>query len=137
MNKKDAKIRIEKLRKSIRHHRYLQYVKNEPQISSAALDSLKRELFKLEQEFPKLITPDSPTQRVPTELSQAFNRVRHPFPMLSINDVFNREDIDDWQKRNTKLLSIKECEQVNYFCELKFDGVAIELIYKKLTLDKK
>jgi len=129
MNKKDAKIRIEKLRKSIRQYRYLQYVKNEPQISSAALDSLKRELFKLEQEFPELVTSDSPTQRVPTEPSQAFSKVRHPSPMLSINDVFNREDIDDWQKRNAKLLSTKECEQVNYFCELKFDGVAIELIY--------
>lgn len=134
MEKEKAKKRIEKLRESIRHHRYLQYVKNEPQISSAALDSLKRELFKLEQEFPELVTPDSPTQRVPTEAAEGFDKVPHPSPMLSINDAFSREDMETWEERNAKLLSAKECGQVDYFCELKFDGVAIELIYEDWVL---
>jgi len=127
MDRKEAKIRIEKLKKVISYHRFLYHVKDKQEISDAALDSLKRELYNLEREFPDLITKDSPTQRVAGQLLDGFKKRRHRFPMLSIQDIFSEEDLDDWQnylKRLTKE-SIKE-----YFCEFKIDGFSTSLIYE-------
>jgi len=93
MHKKQAKERIGKLKKEINHHRYLYHVLDRQEISEAALDSLKKELFDLEQEFPELITPDSPTQRVGGKPLEKFEKVRHPEPMLSFNDAFSQKDM--------------------------------------------
>src|SRR6266404_4821293 len=99
MTKKEAKQRIEKLKKTINHHRYLYHVLDTQEISDAALDSLKKELSDLEQEYPDLITADSPTQRVGGEPLKEFNKVRHQERMLSLNDVFSENDFREWHQR--------------------------------------
>ncbi|MCX6723585.1 MAG: NAD-dependent DNA ligase LigA [Candidatus Staskawiczbacteria bacterium] len=130
MNKQEAKNRIEKLREVINHHRYLYHVLDKQEISDSALDSLKKELFDLEQEFPDLITSDSPTQRIGDKALKEFKKVKHLQRMTSFNDAFSKEDMQDWQERFMKLLTEKEKQEVNFYCELKIDGLAIELIYK-------
>jgi len=141
MTKTEAQKRIEKLKKLINHHRYLYHVLNKQEISDAALDSLKHELYKLEQQFPKFITPDSPTQRVVGEPLKGFKKVEHNISMLSIEDIFSEQELRDWEDYLKRLaphhpppLSRKSGEGVgegvDYFAELKIDGFAITLIYE-------
>jgi len=127
MDKKEAKRRIEKLKKVIRRHRYLYHVLDRQEISPEALDSLKHELYKLEQRYPKLITFDSPTQRIGGEPLDKFEKVKHAVPMISIEDIFSEEELQDWGDYLRKLTSAKN---IDYFCELKIDGFAISLIYE-------
>jgi len=126
----EVKQRIEKLKKVINYHRYLYHVLDKQEISDAALDSLKKELFDLEQKFPEFITPDSPTQRVEGKPLERFNKIRHPVPMLSFNDAFSKDDIKDWIERISKLLTPDEAAKIDFYCEPKLDGLAMELIYK-------
>ncbi|MBI2633513.1 MAG: NAD-dependent DNA ligase LigA [Parcubacteria group bacterium] len=128
MDKHDAKKRIEKLRDEINHHRYLYHVLDKQEISDAALDSLKNELLKLEQQFPELITPDSPTQRVAGEPLKKFKKIKHSARILSLEDVFNFDELSDWETRAKKLLP--QNTRLSYFCELKIDGVDIVLTYE-------
>lgn len=130
MDKKEAQKRIEKLRDLVNHHRYLYHVLDKQEISDSALDSLKKELFDLEQEYPDLITKDSPTQRIGGEPLKEFKKFKHPQRMTSFNDAFSEEDMQDWEKRFLKLLPDSQKGMINYYCELKIDGLAIELIYK-------
>lgn len=130
MTKQQAKQRIEKLKKVINHHRYLYHVLDRQEISDAALDSLKHELYKLEQQHPEFITPDSPTQRVGGKPLKKFKKVKHPQPMLSFNDAFSEEDMKDWIERISKLLTKEEAARIDFYGELKIDGLAIELIYE-------
>jgi len=130
MTREEAKKRIENLKKVINYHRYLYHVLDRQEISEAALDSLKKELFDLEQKFPEFITPDSPTQRVGGRPLEKFEKVRHPKPMLSFNDAFSEKDMEDWLERISKLLTVEERSQIDFYCELKIDGLAIELIYE-------
>ncbi len=147
ITRQEAKKRIEKLRKTINYHRYLYHVLDRQEISDSALDSLKKELFDLEQKFPEFIVSDSPTQRVGGKPLKGFKKIKHLQRMLSFNDAFSKEDIDDWMERNMKLLSTDEVKNLGlssrpidknsrggFFCELKFDGLAIELIYKNKIL---
>lgn len=127
MTKAEAKKRIAKLRKVIEHHRYLYHVLDKPEVSDAAFDSLKHELYKLEKQYPDLITPDSPTQRVGGKPLDKFRKVRHLKPMLSLEDVFNEKELTAWQERIGKLVPEKK---LDYFAELKIDGFAISLIYQ-------
>jgi len=129
MNKAEAKKRIEKLKREIDHHRYLYHVQDKQEISDAAWDSLKNELFKLEQEFPELITPDSPTQRVGGKPLDKFSKVEHAVPMLSLYDSFTEQDIKDWLSRISKL--VPPGTKLDFFCELKMDGLAVTLVYEK------
>ena len=130
MEKQEAEKRIEKLREVINHHRYLYHVLDRQEISDSALDSLKKELFDLETEFPDLITPDSPTQRIGGKALKEFKKIKHSQRMTSFNDAFSQEDMQDWQERFMKLLSESEKNKIDYYAELKIDGLAIELIYK-------
>jgi len=130
MDKQEAKNRIKKLREVINYHRYLYHVLDRQEISDSALDSLKKELFDLENHYPDLITPDSPTQRIGGKALKEFKKVRHSQRMLSFNDAFSKEDMEDWQERYLKLLSENQKNKVDFYCELKIDGLAIELIYK-------
>ncbi len=130
MIKKETKQRIEKLKNLINHHRYLYHVLDRQEISEAALDSLKKELFDLEQKYPEFITPDSPTQRIGGKPLEKFGKVKHSQPMLSFNDAFSEKDMEDWLERISKLLSSEERKEIDFFCELKIDGLAIELIYE-------
>ena len=107
MDKKQAKQRIEKLKKEIWHHNYLYHVLDAPDISDAALDSLKHELYSLEQKHPSLITPDSPTQRVSGKPLDKFKKTKHSISMLSIEDVFSEEELKKWEERIKKLVSGK------------------------------
>ncbi|MBU1178129.1 NAD-dependent DNA ligase LigA [Patescibacteria group bacterium] len=128
MNKSDAKNRIEKLKVEINHHRYLYHIRDTQEISDAALDSLKNELEKLEQQYPDLITPDSPTQRVSGHPLEEFRKVTHDVPMLSFNDAFSEQDMEDWIERLQRHLEREE--QFDFYCEPKIDGLAISLIYE-------
>ncbi len=133
MNKREAKKRIEKLREMINYHRYLYHVLDKPEISDAAFDSLKNELEKLERQFPEFITPDSPTQRVGGEPLDKFEKVEHSAPMLSMFDAFSYEDMKDWENRILKIIKDKtgNTPKLEYFCELKMDGLAVNLVYEK------
>ena len=127
MNKQEAKKRIEKLRREINHHRYLYHVLDKIEISDAALDSLKNELEKLEQQYPDLITSDSPTQRVGGKALEKFRKVEHFLPMVSLHDAFSEEEMRDWEERIQKLVPGKK---LDYYAELKMDGLAVSLIYE-------
>ncbi|MDO8654850.1 MAG: NAD-dependent DNA ligase LigA [bacterium] len=128
MNKEEAKKRIGRLRELISHHRYLIHVLNKQEISEEALDSLKHELLLLEQQHPELVTPDSPTQRVGGKPLGKFKKVEHRVAMLSIEDVFSEEELKEWELYVLRLSGIKKPE---YFAELKIDGFAVALVYKK------
>lgn len=128
MLRDEAKKRIEKLREVIDYHRYLYHVLDRQEISDEALDSLKKELFTLENRYPELITPDSPTQRVGGTPLKEFKKIRRAWPMLSLNDVFSKDDLIDWVKRIEKLLPESKKE---FFCEYKIDGLAFEAVYEK------
>lgn len=131
MTKTEAKQRVAKLKKVINYHRYLYHVLDKPEISDAALDSLKHELYGLEQQYPDLVAPDSPTQRVGGQPLDKFIKVKHAQPMLSLEDIFSEEELVLWQKRIQKLLPH---QKLDYFAELKIDGFAISLIYKNGVL---
>ena len=131
MTKSEAKERIEKLKKAINHHRYLYHVLDRQEISDAALDSLKRELYLLEQQYPELIAPDSPTQRVAGKPLKGFKKVEHAIPMLSIDDIFSEKELHEWEDYLKRLEPDKTFE---YFCEQKIDGFSVSLIYKNGVL---
>ncbi len=128
MDKSETKKRIEKLRKTVNYHRYLYHVLDKEEISDAALDSLKNELYKLEQENPEFITPDSPTQRVGGQPLEKFKKAVHKVPMLSIDDIFDNKELQDWENYLKQLI---HSESLDYFCEYKIDGFAVSLIYEK------
>jgi len=135
MNKNQAKKRIARLRKELEHHRYLYHVLDKQEISDGAWDSLKHELYNLEQKYPEFITLDSPTQRVGGDPLKKFIKIQHPQPMLSIEDVFNFEELQDWEDYMIDFLKkksyLKSKNSFSYFCERKIDGVDIVLTYKK------
>lgn len=126
---KDVETRIKKLREAIDHYRYLYHVENRHEISDEALDSLKNELYKLEQEHPELITPDSPTQRVEGKPLKEFKKVTHKVQQWSFNDAFTEEDVVDFDTRIKRFLG--ENKKPTYTSELKIDGLKIVLEYEK------
>jgi DNA ligase (NAD+) len=128
MIKEDARKRIQKLRREINYHRYLYHVLDTQEISDAAHDSLKKELERLEEKFPDLVTPDSPTQRVGGKPLKGFKKVRHAEPMLSLTDAFSQEDLKEWEARLKKILG--QDREIEYFAELKIDGFAVSLLYE-------
>ncbi len=138
MDRTEAEKRIEKLRKVIDHHRYLYHVLDRQELSDAALDSLKKELFDLEQTYPELITPNSPTQRVAGKPLKGFSKIVHPGRMISLNDAFSENDLKDWKTRLDNYLTANTGEPYkgNFYCDLKMDGLAIELQYVKGSLVK-
>ncbi len=129
MDKRTASERVKKLRSEINHHRYLYHVLDRQEISDAALDSLKHELDELERQFPDLITPDSPTQRVGGQPLKGFKKVTHDVRMLSLQDVFSIEEFSDWVERISKILGA-DAERLEFFAELKVDGFAVSLEYE-------
>jgi len=134
MDRNEAQKRLEILRKEIDDHRYRYNVLDDPIISDAAYDSLFHELVKLEEQYPDLITVGSPSQRVGAKPASKFEKVRHESRMLSINDVFNFDELEKWQERLFKLGAKSKIESAGYFVELKMDGLAVSLIYKNGVL---
>lgn len=134
MTKQEAKARIEKLKKEINYHRYLYHVLDKVEISDAALDSLKHELYELEQQYPEFITPDSPTQRIGGKPLEQFKKVAHIVPQWSFNDAFSPDEIREFDKRVKRFLreaGIGEDITPDYTAELKIDGLHIVLTYEK------
>lgn len=126
MNKSEAEARILKLRELINDYRYHYHVLDESIMSEAAADSLKHELAELEKQFPELITPDSPTQRVAGKALDKFTKVTHEQRMISLADVFSEDEIREWVTANEKLTGpIQE-----YFTDIKMDGLACALHYQ-------
>jgi DNA ligase (NAD+) len=121
-----AKRRVEEVRDLINHHEYRYYVLDDPEVSDAEYDELTRELKEYEEEFPELITPDSPTQRVGGQPSELFAPVRHRVPMLSLDNAFSWEELNAWGKRVERVLG----RQADFVCELKIDGIAVALTYE-------
>ena len=126
MAKEEARKRVEKLRQEIEKYRRAYHIEDKSLISDAALDSLKKELFNIENLYPEFITPDSPTQRVGGEPLKEFKKALHKTPMLSFNDAFSETDMMDWITRVENYLKRKI--NPNFYCELKIDGLAIELV---------
>ncbi len=122
-----ARRRAEELREEIAEHNYRYHVLDAPTISDAAYDRLLRELRELEERYPELVTPDSPTQRVGAPPSLAFATVRHRTPMLSLANAFEEAELDAWDRRVREALGEAA---VQYVCELKIDGVAVSLTYQ-------
>ena len=128
MKKSDAEKRILKLRELINDYRYHYHVLDESIMSEAAADSLKHELTILETEYPELITPDSPTQRVAGKPLDKFMKVKHEKRMISLADVFSRDEIEDWISRNEKLIPGGKISE--FFTDIKMDGLACSLKYR-------
>ena len=128
MNQHDARLRSEELRSVINLHNYRYYILDSPEIEDAEYDGLLNELRALEEEFPALITPDSPTQRVGEEPVESFGVVEHRVPMLSLSNVFSDEDIDDWYRRVSERL---DEPQLPMTTEPKIDGLAVALVYEQ------
>ena len=128
LTKDEAATRILKLRELINDYRYHYHVLDESIMSEAAADSLKHELSQLEEKFPELITPDSPTQRVAGKPLDKFEKVVHKERMISLADVFSEEEIKDWISRNEKLIPGGKIEE--FFTDIKMDGLACALKYK-------
>jgi DNA ligase (NAD+) len=127
MNRQEATERVAKLRNLINDYRYHYHVLDESTMSEAAADSLKHELSQLEEQYPELITPDSPTQRVAGQPLAKFSQLEHSSRMLSLNDVFNLEEVKAWVERLKKLAPDATLE---YFADVKMDGLACALIYE-------
>ncbi len=126
MTKSEAKERIQKLRALISRHQHLYHSLDEPEISDAAFDTLVHELADLEHQYPDLATLDSPSQHVGATPLKQFKKVQHVSRMNSLNDAFSKEDVEKWLERlgNLGLKNIPE-----FFCDLKMDGLAVELKY--------
>ena len=119
--------RVRELREELQEHNYRYYVLNDPVISDREFDALLEELQRLEREHPELITPDSPTQRVGSDLSSAFPTVTHARPMLSLANTYSEEDAREFDRRIRDRLGEEPFE---YVAELKIDGVAVSLRYE-------
>ncbi len=120
--------RVATLREQINHHNHQYYVLDAPEVPDAEYDRLMRELQELEAEFPALVTPDSPSQRVGASPLASFTSVQHEMPMLSLDNVFNEDELRAFDKRVRDRL--KNDELVEYVCEPKYDGIAINLLYE-------
>lgn len=126
MNAIQAKAEIEQLMKVLNHHNHLYYVQNSPEISDYDFDQLLKSLEKLEKEFPEFTSANSPTKRVGGDLTKKFQAVSHRYPMLSLSNTYSEEEIMEWENRIKKSIN----EEIEYVCELKYDGVAIGIRYE-------
>ena len=131
-----AKIEIQTLRKQINDANYRYYVLDQPNISDAQYDKLKRRLIELETEFPQLVTPDSPTQRVGAPLDGDFPKAPHSIPMLSLQDVRSEAELKKWEDQIRARLNLKADADIDYVCEPKLDGLSMSLMYKNGHLVK-
>lgn len=127
MNKPDAINRLSKLISQLSQYAYEYYVLDETTVSDAVYDGLIQEVKKIEEEYPDLISPESPTQRVGAGPADDFQKVPHSTRMLSLNDVFSREEVEAWVLRMEKLIPGSKHE---YSAEIKMDGLACSLIYQ-------
>lgn len=127
LNLEEARQRVAELREKLEEYGYQYYVLDNPTISDAEYDQLMRQLIQLEEQYPELVTPDSPSQKVGGEPLPYFTKVEHLSPMLSLGNAFNEEDLRQFAERVQKAA---EGQPVRYVCELKIDGLAVSLRYE-------
>ena len=129
MSKHDDIMRIKELTKLLDYHSHKYYIENTPEISDFEFDTLLRELQDLEAKYPEAVDPNSPTKRVGSDLTTEFKSVEHRFPMQSLSNTYSMEELGEWIDR-----IVKEIGEVDFVCELKFDGTAISLCYENGAL---
>jgi DNA ligase (NAD+) len=127
MTRAEAEQRIEELRIELNDHNHKYYVLDTPEISDFEFDMLLKELERLELQYPEFQDPNSPTRRVGGGLTKKFETKPHKFPMLSLSNTYSREELEDFDKRTRKIVG----DNVQYVCELKYDGAAVSLLYRK------
>ncbi len=127
MSPKEAQEQIQALSSELQHHNYLYYIKDAPEISDFEFDQKLVQLQKLEAEYPQFADPNSPTKRVGGDITKDFPTLKHKYPMLSLSNTYSREELEDYLKRIQKLIPDEEIE---FVCELKYDGAAISITYK-------
>ncbi len=132
MNSDQARKRIEELSHELHLHNHRYYVLNSPTISDYDFDMMLKELQQLEESFPELADPNSPTKRVGGDITDKFQKVKHKYPMLSLSNTYNFDEIRDWEKRIKKNTD----DEIEYVCELKYDGVAIGITYENGVLSR-
>jgi DNA ligase (NAD+) len=129
---KPTRAEIEKLRREIEHHNYCYYVLDAPEIADAEYDQLLRRLEAMEEQWPDLRTPDSPTQRIGAPPAEGFAVVTRAVPMLSLENAMNEEEFREWRERLAR--AVGEDNAAGFVCEPKMDGVAVELVYEEGVL---
>ena len=134
MSREQAAKRINELTDAIHHHDFRYYVLDDPEVSDAAYDKLFRELQCLEGEYPDLRRPDSPTLRVGGKALDKFNKIKHRAPMLSLSNALSEEEFLEFDDRVHRILDVPESKTIEYFTELKFDGLSVNLTYEKGAL---
>src|SRR5919202_504032 len=132
MTRSQATKRVRRLREEIDNHSYRYYVLDDPEVADAEYDALVSELMQLEQEYPDLVTPDSPTQRVGAPPSDQFAPVEHRAPMMSLDNCFSLEELQAWGRRVERAIGTAR----GFVVELKMDGTAVNLIYEDGSLVK-
>lgn len=131
MTATDAQHKIQELSAELNRHNYNYYALDNPTISDFEFDKLLEELIALEKQFPELLSPDSPSQRVGGQITKTFNAVKHQYPMLSLSNSYSVEDMIDFDRKVREGLGhTTDGQQIEYVCELKFDGLSISLIYE-------
>lgn len=120
--------KIEELRRQLNRYNYEYYVLDSPTIEDRQFDILMRELEDLEKQYPQFLSPNSPTQRVGGQVNKGFVQAEHSFPMLSLSNTYSKEELIDFVNRTSQLL---DGEKLEWVCELKYDGVAISLLYEE------
>jgi DNA ligase (NAD+) len=134
MTKSEARKRAEELRELINYHNYRYYVLDDPEVSDSEYDRLFNELKGIEDIFPALISPDSPTQRVGAKPLEKFGTVTHTIPMLSLDNVFSEEEAYEFDKRVKRFLELSPSAVIEYTAEPKLDGLGVELVYESSIL---
>ncbi|TNE97283.1 MAG: NAD-dependent DNA ligase LigA, partial [Bacteroidetes bacterium] len=114
MNKEEAKLEIDQLSQQIEYHNRRYYVMSDPEISDYDFDMLLERLIKLEEEYPDLASPNSPTKRVGGDITKRFETVQHRFPMLSLSNTYSEEEVEDWYDRLVKMTNL----ELEFVCEL-------------------
>ncbi len=131
ITREQAKKRIEELRAQIEHHNYLYYTLDAPEITDAEWDALYSELVELENAFPELLTPDSPTQKVGGAVLKEFEKVVHGIPMWSLDNAFSVGELRDFDERVKRFLKLPVEERLDYHVEPKLDGLAVSITYER------
>lgn len=126
MNNQDIKKEIDQLRQKLNDHNHRYYHLNQPIISDFDFDQMLNKLISLENQFPQFMDPNSPSQRVGSDINKEFQQVTHRYPMLSLGNTYSEQEIRDFETRITKLVE----EPIQYVCELKYDGTSVGLTYK-------
>ena len=126
-----VRVEYEQLKDELNQHNHRYYVLDEPTVPDSEYDRSMRRLQELEQQHPELLSDDSPSQRVGGAALPSFSQVSHDVPMLSLDNAFNEEELEAFDRRISDRLNYKEDQQIDYVCEPKLDGVAVSLLYTR------